>query len=89
MWDTWLNPVPAVKSLDEDCNTPTPATAGEKMSAALPPMVNRRWLLAIKSKERVAKGIEQMRCRAVRFARGDGKFAANAVTPLQYALLPH
>ena len=26
-----------------------------------------------------------MRCRAVRFARGDGKSAANAATPLQYA----
>ena len=30
VWDTWLSPVPAVKSLDEECNTPTPATAGEK-----------------------------------------------------------
>ena len=26
-----------------------------------------------------------MRCGAVIFARGDGKFAANAATPLQYA----
>ena len=55
------------------------------MSAVLPQMVNKQLLLAIKSKERVVKGIEQMRCRAVRFAWGDGKFAANAVTPLQYA----
>ena len=55
------------------------------MSAALPPMVNKLSLLAIKSRGRVVKGIEQMRCRAVRFARGDRKFAANAVTPLQYA----
>ena len=31
MWDIWLSPVPAVKSLDEDCNTPTPAMAGEKI----------------------------------------------------------
>ena len=55
------------------------------MSAAIPLMVNKRSLLAIKSKGRVVKGIEQMRCRAVRFARGDGRFAANSVTPLQYA----
>ena len=51
------------------------------MSAALPLTVNMQLLLAIKSKGRVVKGIEQMRCRAVRFAQGDGKFAA---TPLQY-----
>ena len=55
------------------------------MSAALPLTVNMQSLLAIKSKGRVVKGIEQMRCRAVRFAQGDGKFAANAGTPLQYA----
>ena len=55
------------------------------MSAALPPMVIMQLLLAIKSKGRVVKGREQIRCRAVRFARGDGKFAANAATPLQYA----
>ena len=55
------------------------------MSAALPLTVNKRSLLAIKSKGRVVKGIDQMRCRAVRFARGDGIFAANAATPLQYA----
>ena len=56
------------------------------MSAALPPTVNKRLLLAIKSKGRgVVKGKEQMRCRAVGFARGDRKFAANAATPLQYA----
>ena len=57
------------------------------MSAALPLTVNQQSLLAIKSKGRVVKGIEQMRCRDVRFARGDEKFAANAVTPLQYAVL--
>ena len=56
------------------------------MSAALPPMVNKQSLLAIKSKGRVVKGMEQMRCRAVEFAWVDGKFAAkNAATPLQYA----
>ena len=55
------------------------------MSVALPLTVNMQLLLANKSKGRVVKGIEQMRCRAVRFARGDGKFAANAATPLQYA----
>ena len=55
------------------------------MSAALPPTVNMQLLLAIKSKGRVVKGIEQMRCRAVRFAWSDEKFAANAATPLQYA----
>ena len=55
------------------------------MSAALALTVNKRSLLAIKSKGRVVKGIEQMRCRAVRFARGDGRFAANAVTSLQYS----
>ena len=55
------------------------------MSAALPSTVNKQLLLAIKSKGRVVKGIEQIRCRAVRFARGDGKFASNAATSLQYA----
>ena len=56
------------------------------MSAALPPTVKKRSLLAIKSKRRVVKGIEQMRCRAVRFARGGGKFTELiAATPLQYA----
>ena len=55
------------------------------MSAALPLTVNKPKLLAIKSKGRLVKGIEQMRCRAIRFAQGDGKFAANAATPLQYA----
>ena len=58
------------------------------MSAVLPLTVNKQSLLAIKSKGKVVKGIEQMRCRAIRFARGDGKFAAKiAVTPLQYAVL--
>ena len=55
------------------------------MSAALPPTFNKGLLLAIKSKGRVVKGTEQMRCRAVRFARGDGKFASNAATPHQNA----
>ena len=55
------------------------------MSAALPPTVSKQSLLAIKSKGRVVKGIEQMRCRAIRFARGDGKLTTNAATPLQYA----
>ena len=54
------------------------------MPAVLPLTVNKRLMLAIKSKGRVVKGIEKMRCRAVRFSRGDGKFAANAATPLQY-----
>ena len=49
------------------------------MSAALPPTVNKQSLLAIKSKGRVVKCIEQMK-----FSRGDGKFTANVVTPLQY-----
>ena len=40
------------------------------MSAALPSMVNKQSLLAIKSKGRVVKGIEQLRCRAIRFAQG-------------------
>ena len=56
------------------------------MSAAFPPTVNKQLLLAIKLIGRVVKDIEQMKCRAVRFARGDGKFAMkNVVTPLQYA----
>ena len=54
------------------------------MSAVLPPTVNMQSLLAIKSNGRVVKGIEQIRCRAARFPRGDGKFAANAANPLQY-----
>ena len=55
------------------------------MSAALPPTVNMQSLLDFKSKERVVKGIEHMWCRASKSARGDGKFAANVATPLQYA----
>ena len=56
------------------------------MSAVLPSTVNKQSLLANKSKGRVAKGMEQMRCRAVKFAWGYRKFAAKiAVTPLQYA----
>ena len=42
-------------------------------------------LLASKSCEKRSKGIEQTWCRASKSARGDGKFAANPVTPLQYA----
>ena len=42
-------------------------------------------LLASKSCEQRSKGIEQMWCRASKSARGDGKFAANAATPLQHA----
>ena len=56
------------------------------MSAVLLPTVNKQSLWPMKSKGRVVKGIEQMRCRAVRFAQGDGKSAAkNAATPLQYS----
>ena len=33
----------------------------------------------------MAKGIQQTWCRASKSARGDGKFAANVVTPLQHA----
>ena len=56
------------------------------MLAALPGTVNMQSLLAIKLKGRVVKGIEKMRCRAVRFARGGGKFTELiAATPLQYA----
>ena len=54
------------------------------MSAVLPPAVNKQLLLAIKSKGRVVKGRDQMSCKAVRFAGGDGKSASNAATPLQY-----
>ena len=42
-------------------------------------------LLASKSCEKRSKGIEQTWCRASKSARGDGKFAANAATPLQHA----
>ena len=54
------------------------------MSATLPPMVNKQSLLVIKSKGRVVIGIEQMRCRAVRFTRGMENSLQNAATPLQY-----
>ena len=37
------------------------------------------------SKGRVVKDIEQTWCRASKSAGRDGKFAANAATPLQYA----
>ena len=55
------------------------------MSAALPPTVKHAIAVGHMSKGRVVKGIEQTWCRASKSARGDGKFAANAVTPLQYA----
>ena len=55
------------------------------MSAALPPMVKHASAVGYMSKERVVKGIEQMWCRAIKSGRGDGKFAANAATPLQHA----
>ena len=42
-------------------------------------------LLASKSCEKRSKGIEQTWCRVSKSARGDGKFAANAATPLQHA----
>ena len=42
-------------------------------------------LLASKSCEKRSKGKEQTWCRASKSARGDGKFAANAATPLQHA----
>ena len=63
------------------------------MSAALPPTVNKLLLLAIESKGRVVRGIEQMRCRAVKFAQGDGKFAAKmrrlfSSTPVLWIALP-
>ena len=55
------------------------------MSAALPPTVKHAIAVGHMSKERVVKGIEQTWCRASKCAWGDGKFAAIAVTPLQYA----
>ena len=55
------------------------------MSAALHPTVKHAITVDRMSKGRVVKGIEQTWCRASKSARGDGKFAANAVTPLQYA----
>ena len=55
------------------------------MSAALPPTVKHAIAVGHISKGRVVKGIEQTWCRASKSAWGDGKFAANAATPLQYA----
>ena len=55
------------------------------MSAALSPTIKHAIAVGHMSKERVVKGIEQTWCRASKSARGDGKFAANAATPLQYA----
>ena len=55
------------------------------MSADLPPTVKHESAVGHMSKEKVVKGLEQTWCRASKFARGDGKFAANAATPLQYA----
>ena len=54
------------------------------MSAALPPTVKHGIAVGHTSKGRVVKGIEQMWCRASKSARGDGEFASNAATPLQY-----
>ena len=55
------------------------------MSAVLPPTVKHAIAVGHMTKERVVKGIEQTWCRAIKSARGDGKFAANAATPLQYS----
>ena len=55
------------------------------MSAALPPTVKHASAVGHMSNERVVKGIERTWCRASNSARGDGKFAANAATPLQDA----
>ena len=55
------------------------------MSAALPLTVKHAIAVGHMSKGRVVKRIEQTWCRASKSAQGDGKFAANAVTPLQYA----
>ena len=55
------------------------------MSAALPPTFKHASAVGHMSKERVVTGIEQEWCRASKSARGDGKFAANVATPLQYA----
>ena len=55
------------------------------MSAALPPTVKHASAVGHMSKGRVVKGIEQTGCRVSKSARGDGKFPANAATPLQYA----
>ena len=52
------------------------------MSDALPPTVKHAIGVGHRSKGRVVKGIEQTWCRASKSARGDGKCAANAVTPL-------
>ena len=54
------------------------------MSAALPPTVQHVITVGHMSKGSVVKGIEQTWCRASKSAWGDGKFAANAATPLQY-----
>ena len=55
------------------------------MSAPLPLRVKHAIAVGHMSKGRLVKGIEQTWCRASKSARGDGKFAANALTPLQYA----
>ena len=55
------------------------------MSTTLPLTVKHVIAFGHMSKEKVVKGIEQTWCRASKSARGDGKFAANAATPLQYA----
>ena len=48
-------------------------------------MVKHVIAVGLMSKEKVLKGIEQTWRRASKSAWGDGKFAANAATPLQYA----
>ena len=55
------------------------------MSAGLPLTVKHAIAVGHMSKGSVVKGIEQMWCRASKSGRGDGKFAGNAATPLQYA----
>ena len=70
------------------------------MSAALPPTVKHAIAVGHMSKGRVVKGIEQAWCRAIKSARGDGKFAAKmwrllsstsvlgiALQPLYFTLL--
>ena len=54
------------------------------MSAVLPPTVKHAIAVGHMSTGRVVKGVKQTWCRASMSARGDGKFAANAATPLQY-----
>ena len=55
------------------------------MSASFPLTKHMRLLCLNKSTGQLAKGIEKMRCRAMRFAWGYEKLSAIAATPLQYA----